>query len=210
MRGWSQIAGVVALVGLLSMATGCADDPESAATRTVHADGDGPLSASSARGGKALLAPPGAESWTGTFGGLLLCATETSDIVLESVSHTLDPNPVRVRDFLRLVPAASEQTGDELTWAPIYGSVGQYQDLTTKHRGQVVPVADHRIEQQCQDGDEEGFTELLVEVDVNRAGGAVRETTIDYKADGDAFQLVVPWQMVACGSAITDPQQCPR
>ena len=204
-----RAALAVSLVAVSVLVTGCGDDP-ARDERTVHAEGHGPLSASSGRGGKALLAPR-ADTWTGTFGGLLLCSTEPEiEVALEAVEHETGPEPIDIRDQLRLVPDAEDRRGDELEWAPIYGSTGSYRDNRNDHRGPTAEVSGYQIDRVCGDSDgDEGFTELLVELDVDASGGAVRSTEIHYSADGRSHTLVVDWQMVACGSQIQDPEQCP-
>ena len=56
----------------------------------------------------------------------------------------------------------------------------------------------------------EALHELVFTLHVGPRGGRVDQVDIDYLAGNRPMTLRLDWQMVACGSSITDPTQCTR
>lgn len=176
----------------------------------VHESGSGPLSASGS-GGVSIYAPRRVP-WTGTFGALLLCSSEPgSRIEIKAIRTSASPAPISTTHLLRSVPVEAERTGPkDLEWNPIYSVKGTYPHYTdgTVLGGTVTSDIQTTVTQPCDgpDGTSHKFTELLTEIRVNREGGAVRATLIDYTVGDQWYTLKIPWQMIACGTAV--PEHC--
>lgn len=168
--------------------------------REAHGEGGGFLSATSAEGGVSLAAPR-ARLWQGTFGGLVLCARSAGDRVeLQRVRVEEDVHPLGIRHLIRMLPESTARPGRAVA-DPVYSSKGPAERLDV--RGATLrPVRGTVIDQPCAEArhEERRFTELLTELTVDRRGGGIRTTYLDYAAAGRPYTLVIPWRMIACGS----------
>lgn len=179
----------------------------------VHLQGDGPLAARIGAGGQSNAIPPrNPIRWSSTFGSIFPCSTEAgSEITIDAVRFDADPEPVKLAYWFRLTPEAAQQVGDPDGWTPI-GSIGG----THGHygnwgpvRGTFVRALSAPITQDCAEvGSSSARTELLTEMTVDKHGGWVHETYIDYHVGDQAYTLVIPWDNVMCGDQITEGDWC--
>jgi hypothetical protein len=193
---------------LAVMLTGCASDG-----RTTHAEGEGPLSASSKIGGQTLLAPgdprvpwevdepyadPDHVPWQASFGANLLCVhdPDVTRIQLEAVRWTGPPTaaPLEVATYLRTGQIEPNYGGHGNAFGPTPWPGSWHDDDTA-----------YEITQSCKDtvpGSE--LTELVLVVTAGSAGAHIEETMIDYVAGGQPYTLVIKWQMVLFGEQVED------
>jgi len=204
-RATALAAGLalLSLLGYAAVVSGFSERNED--VPVVHEEGAGILSASSGRGGKGLSRPSGlgrSQQWRGSFGGLLLCVTadESGSVRVDRVRYEFKVRPRASRTWVRVVPHRGERPGSPNEWAPFYGLVGgpgAFQ--TTTIRGDFEPLnRDLEVSDPCQAG-ALAFTELVTVLETGPDGAWSRAVLIDYTADGDAYTLRVPWEMVACG-----------
>lgn len=182
--------------------------PSGGSPRTLHEDGHGPLSAQTLTGGKALLAPAGANEWWASFGTPLLCNTSPNKpIRISAVRYDAVVKPIAISTKLRVVPShAAESAEDPVAWNPFGGLVGRPgQFMNATIRGDFVDPRGQKIVEACN-ARSRAFTELVTSIKVSDAGAWIRRSYIDYSVDRRRYTLVVRWQMVGCGKRTT--RQC--
>lgn len=175
--------------------------------RTVHEEGDGPLSANVGGGGQAA-AVPGPPPWSASFGSFLLCSTKPgAEITIEDVRFDTPTKPLKLEAWFRLVPEASKRGDANVSWDPIaftVGTHGHHAGTGPPAGGTFTRALDRPITQPCDDlGGDSARTELITEMTVGAAGGHVSTTYIDYRVDGHPYTLVVRWVNIACGNQIS-------
>lgn len=225
----SPALGVAGAAALLLVAACSASPAAETGPRTVHIEGEGPLSASIGDGGSSLDAPA-ARTWTGTFGGFVLCRHEPGTaIVVQRVRYRADVRPQRVVPIVR---TTTPQELRQLTPArrsahlPIYAALGSPPHFAEPYANASLPgqystaVHGWTVDQSCrQTGSTEAeltrdrvpgrpLKELLFAVTVGPRGGRTAQVDIDYLAGNRPMTLELHWSMVACGSAISDPDAC--
>jgi hypothetical protein len=200
-------AAALSLASVL-LASGCVASPNV----IEHAEGEGPLSASTSSGGTSVLAP-GVTPWHATFGAMLLCSNEPdADIVLRGIRVDGRVQATAVTPFLRSVTADQVQAAsrrEAVLFVPIYSITGHPPRFDQVYASPKPPAGDfttaidgHEVTQRCRiprDPDA-GFTELLLDVESGRSGAQIDEVFIDYTVDGQQHTLLVTWTMVLCGT----------
>jgi hypothetical protein len=192
------------LIGALAL-VGC----DHAASR-VHGEGEGPLSGSLGAGGNGLDAPS-RSPWFGTYGALILCSTSGDAITIRAVRYDTKVEPLAIRSMVRTVPAESERTGSG-DWAPIASQFGRpLAFVSDPHRVLGIlsnEVRGLRITQQCTNDADAPYTEILTIVKAGDGGAWIDGINIDYTAANAEYTLEIPWNYVACGTAIHDESIC--
>ena len=161
---------------------------------------------------RGLLPPPHWDrqgSWSGTYGGLLLCdqTMTEGDITLESVDYSPSVPAEQIRVFLRHVPPADERTGAQVLWTPDNGLLGTVRSLQedTLYGDFDDQIDGASIDLPCDPVDrDDPFLELIFEVHASRSGADIPGFTIHYREGGEARQLQVDWEMIACGTDIRE------
>jgi hypothetical protein len=191
---------------------------------TKHFDGEGPLSASSGHGGFTALDRRG--TWYVAAAGNILCLTDPGDpVTLTGVRHDAVVEPLALRTLVRTVNAeelaAARRPGHRLREGLLIGTA-VYREPTDRQRelsGTLDDdVAGTVVRQPCSAQREspnglpdEGFTELVFEMKVGRAGAVVPTTYVDYTRGRRAYTLVVDWEMGMCGTRaarVLEPGDC--
>jgi hypothetical protein len=200
--------------------TGCSEFPGAAQAHEARRDEKGPLSATLDEGGNAVYAP-GVSPWHVSFGHFVLCSKAPgADIELEKV--TLDD--VRVRPLATTVLVRSVASSDfpkpgrtiPTRLQPFYSARGAAPDFTEPYADPAPAgrytsrVAGTRVTRTCAETKERvgGYDELVFVFEVGDEGSRVDSFKIAYRAAGTSYTLRVPWNMVACGSAIPQRNIC--
>jgi hypothetical protein len=187
---------------------------------TRHDDGEGPLSASSGHGGFLAGSRPG--TWYLAAAGNLLCLTESGEpATLTRVRYDAQVKPLGIRTFVRTV--TPEDLVDGRTDGIAIGTAAyrRAEARLRQFRGTFsTDVAGTVVRQPCsarkaaENGiPDEGFSELVFEMKVDRRGALVPRTYVDYTRGGRAYTLVVNWEMGACGTRtreLVDEYSCRR
>lgn len=185
-------------------------------TRVVHAEEDGPLSASSGAGALSIAAPRDAP-WSGSFGFMLLCRTAGFDgeIELQGVRPEFGVEPATEAFAVREVSAA--QYASDERFSPFNSVMGappfEEPEADFHALGAFADVRGVRVSQSCRSGAEvadSGFQELIVTLRVGKRGGSIRSTLLDYAYDGREYALEIDWEMVVCGSSPELATMCDR
>ena len=220
---------LVVAAAALQLLAACSVSSGADARRTVHGDEDGSLSASIGTGGNSLDAPD-TNRWEGTFGGFVLCVRDPGAMVkLQRVRWRTSGGPVKVVPHVRTVLPSklrSLSAHQREAYLPTYAALGSPPEFAQPYAAARLPgdfsdkVTGLQLTQSCQAtaAGETSLTrgrvpavplrELMFTLQVGRRGGLVNEVDIDYLAGKRPMTLRLHWQMVACGSAITDPRQC--
>jgi hypothetical protein len=199
-------------------------DPTTTLRRQVHADFNGPLSASSGEGGNSIEAP-GLVPWNATFSSFVLCSTGTEAIELEGIRVREPVEPLQTLFYLRSVTldqirkTSSEDRGNFGTFYTAMGSpprfAESYSTIKAPPGTYTTDVGGTEIREACDALDdlsldlsldrvpESGFTELEVVMRAGAAGGQISKLYIDYRADGRPYTLRVDWAMIACGTQVS-------
>lgn len=178
-----------------------------------------------------MLAPDAA-TWTGTFGGFVLCATEPGTrIEVQRVRHKASIKPVNVVPVVRttapdtlrgLKPAQRQEflptytaLGSPPEFAEPYAEVKLPGVYSTQVRGWRVAESCEQtaaLERQLNQGRvlSGPLKELMFVVTAGLRGARVDQVDIDYLADGRPMTLRLHWTMISCGEATTDPDTCHR
>lgn len=224
-----RIAPAAVTAALLLSA--CGASPADPASRTAHSEGDGPLSAAIGVGGSSILAPA-QSTWTGTFGGFVLCAQESGRrIEVQDVRYQAGVEPVEV------VPTVRTTTPESLRgleprrrqdYLPTYTALGSPPGFDEPYVDLVVPgdystvVRGWRVDQSCEQTaalerqlsggrvPSRPLRELMFAVTAGRQGARIDRVDIDYLADGRPMTLELRWAMVSCGTATVTPDTCRR
>lgn len=179
--------------------------------REVHDGHHGILSATMGSGGVSIYAPRGTKRWGASFGGHLLCVTEPgASARIERIRQTVAKAPLSLSYRFRRVPLESERVGPAGGWFPFDSARGIYPQFASGPMRGAFGPAQGTITQPC-DGPQgvfHQFTELVTEMKVDRTGGRIVRTLIDYTSGGKKYTLVVNWTMTACGSQT--PEDCER
>lgn len=93
-------------------------------------------------------------------------------------------------------------------WTPVGFGIRRADAVDDGHRmgGMFADELDHPITAPCDErrDPDAAQTELVVEMDVGKRGAWVEEARIDYRAAGGRLHtLVIPWQMIACGTQVS-------
>ncbi len=195
---------VLAAVLLAGAASACGSTDSSTDGRGPG----GPLSVLVGEGGQSVDMPAGG-GWA-TFGGFVLCARQPGEaITVERVHFDADPEPLEVRAVFRVAPPKAERSSPgSIGWSVIATQLGRPRLLDTglRLRGSLTDTLRGPVTTPCQEihaeGSDAAYTELLTVMKVDSRGAAIRNTRIDYRADGTEYALDIPWENVACGSAI--------
>lgn len=205
----------------LLVLTGCSEpaaEAEGHDTGTDREEG-GPLSATLDVGGNAVTAP-GVSPWHVSFGHYVLCSREPGvEITVEDVALADVPaQPRGVEVLVRTVSPDDFPTSGAIPTPlqPFYSARGSAPDFREPYAdpaaagSYTTEVAGTKIEQTCDEtkGRVEGYKELVFTFEVGDEGSRVDAFTIDYSADGRPYRLRVPWNMVACGTAIVEKDIC--
>lgn len=180
---------------------------------------DGPLSATLSSGGNAVYAPD-VVPWRVSFGHFVLCTADPdADLVVQDLDYAITVPPRHVEVYVRTVEAGVVPPGNIASkHQPFYSSLGSpprfkeaYSDVDRPPVGTFSEwTGDLRVSQPCSKSRERvhGYTELVFVLEVGRRGAQVDGLTLDYVADGEQHRLRVPWTMIGCGDAITEPYDC--
>jgi hypothetical protein len=196
---------ICAAITLAVLLCGCA-----AGGRTVHGDGDGPLSANKGGGGQALYAPgdprreDGSDSsevpWQASFGSVLCLDTpDVATITLEEVRvDTSAAPPVNAEWYTRRFNTLD---------SPMIGSDSGSAVGPTPWPGAISDVAHTDIVQSCdqvRDAPDVELTELVLVVTADQRGAHIDGAMVDYTADGRPYTLEITWSWILCGEMTTD------
>lgn len=205
------LACVAAVVGVAVAGCSTADGSSG--------DTDGPLSATLMSGGNAVYAPD-VVPWRVSFGHVVLCTTDwDADIVVRDLDHDATVPPRDVKVYVRHVdPGVVPRRSMASEHQPFYSLKGSpprfdeaYSDTARPPVGTFSEwIGDLRVSQPCTRSRERvhGYTELVFVLEVGRRGAQVDGFTLDCVADGEQHRLRVPWTMIGCGDAITEPYDC--
>ena len=191
-----SVAGLVLAVAFCA----CADQEES----DLGTLEEGPLSASTVSGLKAVYAPKHTP-YSVTFGSFLLCRKSSQphgDIVLDGVDYNTVLSPIAIRSVLRTVPADAQRVPGDLWWSPIGNVLGEPPRLAFgRLGGEFADVGGQVVRSDCADlkDPENEYIELQNVMRVGAGGADVDGFTIRYHVNDDEFALNVPWQMIGCG-----------
>lgn len=168
---------------------------------------DGPLQTDVGSGGSGLHAPK-RTPWSGTYGGILLCAVDGADVVVSAIRYESQVQPTGTASYLRTV---AESDGSRVR-SPLIASLGEAPDLlgVDFEATSLVEAVGATIDYPCATDGGPGFVELLTTMTVGETGGWIERMTVEYTSDGVAYELPVDWTFISCGSAITDPDTCGR
>lgn len=186
----------LAVLILATLCAGCADDPAP----------NGPLSATTGRGGFTGTAPQDVTEWSETFGAFLLCSKEPdTEIHIEDVRFDVTPEPVSIETVFRKVPPAAQRSGgkDPGAWLPIVSERG-VPPFGGRYAGEYVTDLDEPITRTCKEERKPGsaLTELLTVMTVGERGAVIRRTYVDYTVDDEEYTLTIRWQNGMCGTAV--------
>lgn len=195
----------------------------------MHGDGEGPLSASIGVGGNSIRAPE-ASTWTGTFGGYVLCGRESgTSIEVQRIRYTASIEPVEVVPTVRTTSPDSlrrltpQRRQEHLPTYAALGSPPQFEEpyvevvvpgaYSTEVRGWHVNESCEQtaaLERQLSEGrvPSRPLKELMFVVTASSRGAKIEQVDIDYLADGRPKTLELHWTMVSCGSATVGPDTC--
>lgn len=195
----------------------------------MHVEGKGPLSASIGTGGNSILAPDAA-TWTGTFGGYVLCAEDSgTHIEVQRVRYTASVEPVKVVPTVRTIsPDSLRRVGpsQRQDYLPTYAALGSPPKFAEPYVEAIVPgdyiteVQGLRVNESCEQTASleqqlsEGqvptrpLKELMFVVTAGPRGAKIDQVDIDYLAGGRPMTLRLHWTMIACGTATTGPDTC--
>jgi hypothetical protein len=226
--GRAPRAAGVALVAA-SLLAACTASPAEPSGRTSHTEEEGPLSASIGVGGNSLMAPD-ATTWTGTFGGFVLCSQEPeTNIELQRIRHRSSVTPVKVVPTIRTTEPDSLRPlkpGQRQEFLPTYAALGSPPEFAEPYVEVQVPgeystaVLGRRVEETCEETaalehqlsagkvPSRPLNELMFAVTAGARGAKIEQVSIDYLADGRPMTLQLHWTMVSCGSATTGPGLC--
>jgi hypothetical protein len=177
--------------------------------RETHADGDGPLSASSGVGGNVLAQRHGTR-YIG-FGSFMLCVEEPGTTArVERVGYDDRVAPRRLDVLLRTVTPDDVATGTRRRLTMVGSDGGRRPDfLQRRYTGSYTTrVRGLEVSQPCQDRRDRpvkgvpanGFQELMFVMSVDRRGAWVPRTWVDYTVDGRPYRLMMRWEMGVCGA----------
>lgn len=196
-----MLVRIAAALALVLLVAGCSTGED----RPDERDHDGPLSVQSGVGEYVAAAPRGAgDRWTMTFGAFRLCSTEPEqEITIDEVRFDLDPEPVAIDVWYRIVPPVDQRTtGDRSDWNP-YAGVRGAPPFNGRVTGQFVESLAGPVTDECRDaGSRDGFTELMTTMTSDVEGAMARRTYIDYSADGERHTLTVRWRNGMCGTQV--------
>lgn len=200
-------------------------------SRTVYPQGKGALSATAAEGGTSVNAPKHVPYYA-TFGDYVLCNRENAhSITIDGVRVDDAQDPaIAVDVYVRTVTPSqvpSDPGTDLLEYAPFISALGSPPNFHQPYvkdyrpRGQYSRhIEGLQITQTCEQANRGAaeassgrnptspYTSLVFSLKSGPEGGVVKQFFVDYTIDGHPSTLRVNWEMVACGSHITDPQIC--
>ena len=183
----------------------CSDKPEAA----VEPRTDGPLRTNLDNGGNSIAAPARSGTCSGTYGGLLLCSIDGSEIRITDVRYSFELEPLDSAATMRFVDEKLDGART-MKEAPRITDRGTVEDLFP-HRAYAGDLGDPigtEIADDCTTDPNAAYHELLTTLTVDDAGGWVDGIDIRYEADDRPYALHVNWNYVACGSAVHDRQAC--
>lgn len=195
-RSRGNLATALVLGILATLCAGCADDPAA----------NGPLSATTGRGGFTGAAPKNAANWSETFGAFLLCSkAPDTEIHIQDVRFDVSPDPVSIETLFRKIPPASQRGGGKGSgsWMPIASARG-VPPFGGRYAGEYVKDLDEPITRTCKEQRKQGsaLTELLTIMTVGERGAIIRRTYVDYTVGDENYTLTIRWQNGMCGTAI--------
>lgn len=168
---------------------------------------DGPLSVAGGGGGRMALLPiTGQSNRRAVFGGLDLCSSG-APVTIDQVRYRLAGGVGRARPSLRYVPHGPERAPrpGHINWAPLNSWRGSVHGPRAAHRipGELSDrVVGAVVDEPCRTRARTSDLRLELLTSLTGAGdrGAfVRDLAVDYRADGEAFTVTVPWAMTLCG-----------
>lgn len=212
------------VVGLLLAISGCGGHQNSRGR-----DPDGPLSASSGRGGFSVTAPR-PSSYTATFGAFVLCSTEPDiDITIDDVRYRSEGDTEDAKPLVRTFDAEDLAALDRhqvASYQPVVATLGSPPSFSEpyagyKPRGDFInQVAGWTVSQTCTTTEEvtmaltagrvpvESQSELMFVIEAGSGGARIPGFHIDYSAGGNEYTLNVPFEMVACGTGFGEKESC--
>lgn len=185
--------------------------------RIVHEEGEGPLAMLAGEGGKAIYAPPRVNKWWATSGWAHPCVEGVAEATITAVRYEAAPKPLRINTLFMFTPPLRDRSKD---WAGQFGeSYGVYPDFNGMpgdpanggHASRDLPVT-VKVPCSAHPAPEDGWVEMLTEVQVGRQGTHVEVTHVDYEAEGKEYTLEYRWETVLCGDApaVTETGLCTR
>jgi hypothetical protein len=197
-------AAVVAVALLVLLAVTSCDGKEdrdsSVGRSSVHADGDGPLSASMPGSGGVTLNQPRHIPWYASFGTPLLCVTQDAEATIENVRYHEQIAPESTDTWLRQLPPA--RPGAASDTLPIQSKLGaapftdpgpNWLAGTWRHdlHGATVTTPCASAERKY---------ELVTTMHVATEGALLDHIYVDYSVAGKAYTLRLDWSYVGCGT----------
>jgi hypothetical protein len=183
--------------------------------------GAAPLQVSAGVGGSGLYPPArrlwSQDTWRGSFGGFVLCASRGAAVRLVDVRLHSDVEPEHVRVFLRSVPPRPPGSAAP-AYDPIGSALGAPPDFDEPYVTQTVAgsfsrqVAGAEVNRPC-DGQgtraKTGFQEIVFTMQAGAEGARIDSADILYEFQGEQHTVSVAWTMVLCGTRL-DADTCPR
>ncbi|MCM0621962.1 hypothetical protein [Nocardioides bruguierae] len=189
--------------------------PNAVGPLSVGVDGQG--------GGASVDRPKGYAHVTATFGAFLLCSTSGSAAIsLDSVAFPKG-SPPGVAAWIRTVTpdrVSLAEEGDRGHYAPIAFGLGSPPEFSQPYVGFETPpgefsrsISGVRVSGDCDEVSaavsalgrsqvpQTEIQELVIVIPSGKAGARIPNFTINYEADGEAFELKVSWDMVVCDRA---------
>lgn len=170
---------------------------------------------------------PDADTWTGTFGGFVLCSREPmTRIEVQRVRHEASIEPVRVVPTVRTVTPESVRPlppARRQRFLPTYAALGSPPEFAERYVEAQVPgqysdnvlgwqvdetcVQTAATEQQLSTGrvPSRALKELMFVVTTGSRGSRIDQVDVDYLADGRPMTLRLQWTMISCGSDTAGP-----
>lgn len=197
---------------LLLLMSGCTED--GVGSTQGPRDQGGPLSAQSGEG--ATVGTLVAHQRQGmTFGAFLLCTTEPGAVIhVDAVRYETNPEPSSVEVWFRHLPAAENRPDPrDSVWFPYVGVKGIPPSFTARDvpQGKLTRTLGDPITASCEGySTDDAATELMTAMTVNRRGGMVRNTFVDYHVGDDEYTLTIPWHNGICGTAMPRQYRCEK
>lgn len=163
----------------------------------------GPLKIMSYAGELSANKPPSAgNSWTETFGGVILCTT--APVLIGSVRYSGPTEPIHSYATLHWITEQKQPTSTS-----VLSMRGGPERNATNWRAlggrfERVTEADILVKPNCE---ERRKLELLTTVRAAKRGADITTIVVEYSFEGADYSLQVPYRYVACGVAIGNPNR---
>lgn len=188
-----RLLAAVSVAALSACVSACsATEPESG--RKL----DGPLVANVIQGGQTLVAPK-AETWWASFGQLEVC-TEGPEVTIDDVRLVGDDEALELRKYVfRGESGYQGVLGAAPGWEQPYATITDPSAVA----GTYDEVPGAVITETCDAGGKGRGPAVVPVIKTDRRGLSSDGLWVDYTAEGDAYSLKLPWEIVLCGTEQT-------